>query len=324
MARKLTNNKGIPLPLAVWLGLDTYDHDPRPNTISVSTLLKSTRRIILSRRLNSSMGSTVDVADLLASRLGTSIHDSIENSWTGHYKEVLVALGYPLAKIEAIRINPLVNEPDKVNIYFEKRSERVLGNWIVVGKFDLCFNGVICDFKSTTVPRYIEGTNKADYIKQLSYYRWLNTTLVVKDAGIIFYIFKDFSPLLAGKKGYPPLALHHVNYPLIPVKEVEGSITNKLRELDHYMYSPEPDLPLCSPTELWQKPPKYKYYSPTAKVKASAVFDDLHSATRHMHTKGKGKGRVEEVPSTPVACKYCDVRNGCSQYAGYVQAGLLK
>lgn len=72
--KKLTNNKNIPLVLAVWLGDDNYAYDSRPNVISVTTLLKSTRQIILSRRLPADTANTQDVSERIASALGQALH----------------------------------------------------------------------------------------------------------------------------------------------------------------------------------------------------------------------------------------------------------
>ena len=47
----ITNNHGISLPLAVWLLHDDYDYVKDENYISATSLLKSTKQIILSKRI---------------------------------------------------------------------------------------------------------------------------------------------------------------------------------------------------------------------------------------------------------------------------------
>lgn len=48
----------------------------------------------------------LDVTDLIPSRLGTAIHDSIEAAWKKGYAKAMLRLGYPKKLIARIRINP--------------------------------------------------------------------------------------------------------------------------------------------------------------------------------------------------------------------------
>ena len=77
---QITNHADIPLALAIWAINDSYDYVNDPNYFSVTTLLKPIRQIVLSRRVNTEELSK-DVEDFLATAMGTSIHDSIENSF---------------------------------------------------------------------------------------------------------------------------------------------------------------------------------------------------------------------------------------------------
>lgn len=79
MGVKYTNSSGIPLSVGVWLATDTYQYPPDDGKkyISATTLLKSTRQIILSNRIPKGAEATVDIASKVASRYGTAIHDSM-------------------------------------------------------------------------------------------------------------------------------------------------------------------------------------------------------------------------------------------------------
>ena len=74
----LTNDKNIPLAIAVWLATD--DYSKREGSISVTTLMKPVRQIVLSARA-AQVGRDMDVSVFTASRMGTAIHDSIEKAW---------------------------------------------------------------------------------------------------------------------------------------------------------------------------------------------------------------------------------------------------
>ena len=82
MSQRYSNQFNIPLPLAVFLA--TADYDFEPNVISATSLMKSTRQLVLSKRVKPSE-SMIDIAGLVSSRMGSAIHAAIEAAWLkGH------------------------------------------------------------------------------------------------------------------------------------------------------------------------------------------------------------------------------------------------
>ena len=71
-----TNNTDIPLGLAVWLLQDNYDYIHDDNYIYVTEPMRPLKQLILGRRNQEKR--VVDLADLIPSALGNSLHDSIE------------------------------------------------------------------------------------------------------------------------------------------------------------------------------------------------------------------------------------------------------
>ncbi len=102
---RYTNNAGIDLAAAVWLAHDDYDYSDDPNTISVTSLIRPVRQTILKSRLPAEARS-VDLSELVASRVGQAVHASSENAWKYHYRTSMEKLGYPKRVIDAVRINP--------------------------------------------------------------------------------------------------------------------------------------------------------------------------------------------------------------------------
>ena len=47
---KFTNNKNIPLPIAIWLATNNYEYDTDDRVISATTLLKPLKAIHLARK----------------------------------------------------------------------------------------------------------------------------------------------------------------------------------------------------------------------------------------------------------------------------------
>ena len=69
---QITNNHEISLPMAVWLLHDEYDYIREENYISATSLLRSTKQIILSKRVPSE-AREADVVDFLAARFGHAV-----------------------------------------------------------------------------------------------------------------------------------------------------------------------------------------------------------------------------------------------------------
>lgn len=323
--KKYTNNKGISLPLAVWLARDEYNHDPRPNVVSVTGLLKSTRSIILASRVPKGEGIP-DVSMLLAARMGTALHNAIESAWVNNYANSLAALGYPKKVIERIRINPTEVKKGDIPIYLEKRSERQLGKWIISGQFDMVCDGFVMDVKSTGCSAYTQRYKDEDYILQGSIYRWLNQDIINRDQIKMQMIFKDWSLIASySQKNYPPMPVHEYSLNLKPMHEIEAFISKKLADIEKYWDADEKDIPLCTNKELWVRDTTWKYYAKVDSKKASKVFrGDAAKQEAYVHLQGKGKGFVKEHKSAPNACLYCPAAPECSQAKKYIREGILK
>lgn len=319
----LTNNTGISLPLAVWLAADGYDfHRGTRRAISATSLLKPARQILLSERLTEQTAQQPDVADRIASRLGHTIHDGIEKAWKGDYKESMRKLGYPENLIQRIRINPEEITPDIIPVWLEQRFERELMGYAITGKFDMILEGVIHDFKSTSVYSKISGSKDEDYALQGSIYRWLNPEKVTSDHMFIQFIFTDWSKAQARQSNdYPQQRVMAHRVELRPIDETETWISTKLRSLETFADLPEDLLPRCTDAELWRGETIWKYYSDPAKAytpgtRSTKNFTDAASAYAHLADRS-GRGVVIESPGKVKACSYCPAFPICTQKDEY-------
>lgn len=323
MSQRYSNNTGIPLSVAVWLATDNYDHNPDPNTISVTTLMKSVRQITLSARAEASGGVT-DVSELVSSAMGTAFHDAIERAWTVDPQKALKALGYPDKVIARIKVNP-TNE-DLANgcipIYMEQRNSKVVNGITISGKFDFIGDGRLEDFKSTGTYSYTSKCNESKYILQGSLYRWLNPQLITNDVMAIDYIFTDWSGLSATtSKGYPPSKIFQEPFTMYSEDEMQAYVENKVEQILFYRDTPDELLPLCNDEELWRKEPVFKYYSKPGLSKSTANFTTSQEAQDRLAEKGVGY--VLEVKGKVVACLYCSAKNICSQRNALIASGDL-
>lgn len=329
---KYTNPTGVPLALAVWLADDTYGgYSVNKKTISVTTLIRPLKQIALGYHVKPEEQSS-DVKDVLASRIGTAIHDRVENVWvSGRYKKALKKLGYNDTFIERVVVNP-ENAPAIENafvVYTEKRTEKQVADWTVTGEFDLCVDGQLEDIKSTKVFGYINDTNSQKYIAQGSLYRWLNPTVITKDTIKIDYIFTDYSTAMAAAdKRYPKQSVMSEEYPLDSYNRTDIWVKNRLKELDGLLLlTPdeiEATLPPCSDQDLWRKPDVFKYYkNPQSMVRSTKNFDTFNEAYQKLIEDGS-VGTIVTVKGAVVACKYCNSFSVCKQKNQYLLDGTLE
>jgi hypothetical protein len=319
-----SNVTNIPLPLAVWLATDGYDfRRGERKAISATALLQSPRRILLGERLDAGSRMQIDVADLIASRLGHSIHDGIERAWRENHRSAMKALGYPENLINRVTINPDPGQlsPDAIPVYLEQRVERELLGYTITGKFDMILEGVVNDFKSTSVYSYISGSKDKLYQLQGSIYRWLNPDKATADHMAINFVFTDWAKAEARRNpNYPQSRVQARRIELLSLVETEAWIRRRLRLLEAHAELPEPQLPRCTDEELWRSDPVWKFYLDPAKAqdpkaRSSRNFDNAVEAFAHRAEKGRGV--VVEVPGQPRACQYCAAFPICSQKDEY-------
>ena len=320
---KITNKFNVPLPLAVWLATDNYSHNSDPKVISATSLLKPIKSIILG--LRATERSETDVTDLIASRLGTSIHTAVEAAWCSErLPDTLEALGLPKGMRESIKVNPEQVTDADIPIYLEQRRTKEIEGWKITGQFDYVAAGKLYDIKSTGTYNWINQSNKDKYIQQGSIYRWLFSDLVTDDLLTILYIFTDWSSTKAKQdRDYPQSRLLPQEYFLMSTSDTEKFIKDKLKLLNRYMDTPETALPVCTQEELWAKPAVFKYYkNPENKTRSTKNFETYWEAHAQL-TKDGSVGEIIEVKGEVTFCKYCPAKNICSQASQYVNEGRL-
>lgn len=320
-----SNTSSIPLSMAVFLASDNYDYHEDNQYISATSLIKPLRQLILASRVPEG-SNQVDLANMVASRMGAAIHDGIERAWVNNYRKAMEVLGYPSKIINKIQINPKPEElkEDSIPIYLEQRAYKQVGKWTIGGKFDFVGDGRVEDFKSTSVYTAINSTKDNDYILQGSIYRWLNPTLVTKDEMAIQFIFTDWSAAKAkADPAYPQSRIQQRVLKLKSVNEIDAFIQRKLRLIEQYWDAPESEIPECSDDDLWRSEPVWKYYkNPTKMSRSTKNFENKQDAYIRLSQEGN-VGVVVEVPGQVTACKYCSGFGLCTQKDRLIVAGEL-
>lgn len=333
---KITNNHQIDLPMAVWLLQDGYQSGakdaPEGELISATTLMKPTKQLILKRKVEAS-AKTMDVADMIASRMGHGLHDSIERAWTeGDWQGAMRKLGFPQKTIETIVINPDPKdvEPGQTPIYLEKRGFRQFDDVVITGQLDFIIGAAYRDFKSTSTFAWTSGNKDEDYILQGSIYRWLFPDLIKNDLMRIEFIFTDWAKYRAkADPNYPQTRITHREFKLMSIEDTEQWILDKLahiRKEAKLLKTGQENMERCTPKQLWQSEPKYKYYSnPETAAKGGKCQKSFDSPTdAQLWLKEKGKGTIVTVPGEVKACEYCDAFLICQQRKEYFNDDLSR
>lgn len=325
----ITNNFGISLPLAVWLLHDDYDYQNIPNYISATSLLKSTKQIILSKRI-ASEDREADVSDCISQRFGHAVHDAVEQAWRKSGKRAMKLLGYPDYICDNIAINPTQEEmdanPNIVPVWIEQRAYREVVidgvTYTVGGKFDMVLDGRLFDTKTTSVWTFMKGSKDEDYGLQGGIYKWLNPDKIFSDHIFIQFVFTDWQRMMAKRTpGYPPIKI--MEHPVLMPDDaaVEDYVVGKIRELSRLWDAPEEHLPPCNDKELWRSEPQYKFYLDPEKAKdpdarATKNSDTLAEAQAYQASKG-GRGVIVTKLGEPKACEYCPAFDICKQKDAY-------
>lgn len=325
--QSIQNKTGLSLSMAVWLAHDEYtngqDAHPGQNVISATSLLKPTRQTVLAARVPETDGIP-DVADMIASRFGQAIHDSIENAWHKGYVNALKRLGYPQKVIDKVRINPETKEEGTIGVYLEQRYFREIEvdgfKIIVSGQVDQIINGQLNDTKTTSVYAYMNRSKEEDYQLQGSIYRWLNPEIITSDMMMIQHVFTDWQRSQARiSNSYPQSRLIEFPVQLLDLQTTENWIKTKIREIIANQDLPEDQIIRCTDKELWKSDPQYKYYSDPAKAaeggRSTKNFPNYPAAA--LHCSKAGKGVVITVPGQVKACGYCKAFPVCTQRLEY-------
>lgn len=321
----LTNTANLPMSVSLWLAHDDYDHSSDPYSISATSLLKPIKSLVLGRRAVGNSQS--DVADLIPSRMGTAIHTAIESAWLSpELPKHLLELGYSPRVIDNIVVNPTKEQltEDSVPIYMELRGFKKVGKYTVSGKFDFVSGGVLEDFKTTGTYGYINQSNAEKFIQQGSIYKWLHPDIITEDYMYIQYIFTDWSAAKArSDKNYPASRIVPQKFVLNSVQETEAFVSERINLVDTLENADESAMPDCTPKDLWERDPVFKYYkNPNSRARSTKNFTTYFEAHERLMQDGS-VGIVVEVKGEIKFCAYCPAVDICQQAAGYKASGRL-
>jgi len=271
----LTNKYNLPRPLVSAIENDLYK---KVGDISVTELILPPRIRQLQIRHRDEI--TEDYSDRIWMLLGSSVHAILERADTH---------------------NQLVEE---------RLTSTVLG-WIVSGQPDLLGDGVLTDWKVTSVYSFLLG-EKPEWTAQLNCYKWLYEQNGFQvDKLQIVAILRDWMKSRALKEAdYPPCAVMVVDIPIWGPREVKNYIEERVRLHQEAQKIPDDALMLCTPQERWERPTTYAVKKLTNK-KARRVFLTIEDA----RLAATEQEEVIVRPGESVRCKsYCTAMPFCNQF----------
>lgn len=323
---KLTNDYDIDLPIAVWLMQDGYKSGaadaPPGELISVTTLMKPTRQLILKRQVDQT-AETMDISELVASRMGHGLHDSLERAWTeGNWRSAMIRLGYHKDYVNAIVVNPKVEDikEGQIPVFLERRGFKTFQGLVITGQMDFAINYAYRDFKSTSTFSYMGDHKTEDFILQGSLYRWIMPEFIKKDKMRIEFLFTDWQRFRAKQDpNYPQAKAAHRSYDLMSPEDTEQWVVDKLTEIRDNAKLPQDKMIRCNDRELWRGEDSFKYYSKqeTADKNGRCTKRFAKEADALLHMEDKGKGVVVKDPGQVKACPWCPAFTKCEQRKEY-------
>jgi hypothetical protein len=287
----ITNEFGLPKPFENIAKNPSYSKGKAH--ISATSLLNSPKIVTLMKKHDADL--TQDVSDMIWSIFGSAVHNILEKG------------------------------ADEHNLV-EQRFHAELDGWSVSGAVDLQVvdpDGInIKDYKTTSV--WAVMNDKPEWEQQLNIYAWLvatNKKVAIKSLQIVA-ILKDWSKREAERKPeYPQRNVAIMDIPLWTYEEQEAFVKGRIVKHSEaeFAMETESDLPECTPSEMWEKPPVWAIIK-VGNTRAKSLHETAELADIALKELGGGYN-IHVRKGDRTRCKdYCLVNKWCKQYKSYMES----
>lgn len=203
----------------------------------------------------------------------------------------------------------------------EKKIRANVLNRVVAGKYDCYHNGIVYDFKTTSVWKYMFGDTK-EWENQLNIYYYLISKyhkLDVKGLEIIAF-FRDFKQMESLRNSdYPKKEVVSIKLPLWDLDTAEDYFMECLKNQIKWEEVPDELLPECTEEDMWEKPTKYAVYQKGLK-RAKRVLDSNEDAEKWIEDSKLKNLYIDVRPGERMRCnKFCDCAPFCNQHQDYLK-----
>lgn len=286
---KITNRSGLP---QAFVNMATNEYGYKPKRYSVTSLLKGTREILLTRRHDD--GIQQDCSDMIWLLFGQAVHSILEKY------------------------------ADK-NDYAEKKLAVTLDNGYTVSGILDCYNtkdNIIEDYKTASVWKVMFG-DFGDWEKQGLLYDWqLRHAEGIESSKIRFTaILKDWSKNDAKRKSdYPKQPVFVFEF--VPTQEkrdwTDNFVREKMDDIIKCEMLKDNELPMCSADERWKNDDKWRVMKKGRKT-ALRVLPTEGEAVEWQYENGGDYIEVELGVDRKCA-EYCS----CCEFCDYYQRNYAK
>lgn len=288
---KLTNVTGLP-ETYVEVVKKFVNYTNHGNDLSVTQLIDSPKLVRLKMRHADEIME--DVSDLFWSMLGTVAHTVLEQ----HSAVLDMAEERMVVEYEGVKLS---------------------------GKFDAYHEGMVTDYKLTSVYSVLKESKSDAWEQQLNCYAYLIKQAGHPVTGIqIFAMMRDWQKSKAKfDKGYPQASVKVITLKLWEDSFVEKFFRDRIMMHKATFDAPDEFLPDCSNEEMWAQPDTYAVRIGTNK-NAYRVFANKSMANDCLDTLTPDRRKVaiiEHRPGKRTRCEeYCLCNRWCQQYKDYVDA----
>lgn len=271
---KLTNKYNLPQPMVAALEADDYDSGGAD--ITATSLWKPPYMVALQKQ---HPDIEVDASDLLQSLLGKGFH-------------------------------AVMSQSDQMGIT-EKRLFTHVEGVNLSGQFDrlILEEGILQDYKVTSVPRFKHQLVESEWENQLNTYAFLlrRHGVEVKALQIVAFLRDWHKGSAARSLDYPSMPVQVVDIPLWDAAQAEERIADRI--LQHKDPSP------CSPEDQWYKAPKVAVMKDGRKT-AVKLFDSQGEAEAFIgNAKDAKQLYLETRKGSYLRCEeYCSVSSVCPHW----------
>jgi len=255
----ITNKLNLPEPIIRAIEANWYSGSGENRFASVTELIKPTKQFVLTKRHYDEI--VQDATDMIWMLMGSAIHKVVEAA----------------------------DIPD--SLCEERLGVNIDGN-IITGGIDLYKDGVITDFKFTSVWNHLHGSRKEEWEKQLNLYAFLlnQNGHEVKAINVIA-IFRDWQKSKSlVDYGYPQ-QIETIELELWDQDRTLALIEERVQDIKANMELPDDMIPECSRRERWQSEPNQNpsmpYINRTAKEPCVSSRQKKKQRTLNRNTRTK-------------------------------------
>lgn len=132
----------------------------------------------------------------------------------------------------------------------EKRVAAEISGWKLTGKYDYIDDGILIDYKYTSVWSFVFGRKEWEY--QANVNRWLLHKNGVEIKGLVNYLmFRDWSESKVGSRNYPKEKMIPITLPMWPLADAESYVMAQVKAHKEARNKPDNELPKCSKEDRW-------------------------------------------------------------------------